>query len=121
MPSKLVFIVKAARGKKAEMDIWTGHANRGQSQRAVFAFVSVELVAPEQPESRKRSQLSFGKAITISAERDNANLFLIPFFAAHEIELPVVIPEGTARILIRRKLQHDVHRVFDQQVEPAGE
>ena len=91
MPRKLILIVEAARGKKAEMCIRTGHAYRGQSERAVFNLVGVELVAPVQPESRKRSQLSFGKAITISTKRDHANLFLVPFFAAHEVELPVVI------------------------------
>lgn len=69
----------------------------------------------------KRSQLSFGKAITISAKRNNTNLFLVPFFAAHEIELPVVIPEGTAGIIINQKLQHNIRRVFEQQVEAAGE
>jgi hypothetical protein len=35
--------------------------------------------------------------------------------------LPIVIPEGTAGIIINRKLQHGVHRVFDQQVEATGE
>lgn len=104
-----------------EMRIRTGHANRGQSERAVFTLVGVKLVTPVQPESGKRSQLSFGKAITISTKRDHANLFLVPFFAAHEVELPVVIPEGTAGIVVSRKIQHDVHRVFDQQVEAAGD
>ena len=121
MPSKLMLIVEAARGKKAEMCIRTGHAYRGQSERAIFTLVGVELVAPVQPESRKRSQLTFGKAITISAERDDANLFLVPFIAAHKIELPVIIPEGTAGVFVNGKFQYGIRCAFDENVEAAGE
>jgi hypothetical protein len=71
--SQLVFIAETARSQKAEMGIWARHGYRGQSQRAVYALVGVELVAPVQPESGKRSQLSFGQAITISTERYNAS------------------------------------------------
>ena len=119
MPRKLMLIIEAARGKKAEMCIRTGHAYRGQSERAIFPLVGVELVAPVQPESGKRSQLSFSKAITISTERDNANLFLVPFFAAHEIKLPVVIPKGTAGIIVSRKLQYGICCAFDESVAAA--
>ena len=46
MPRKLMLIIEAARGEKAEMCIRTGHAYRGQSERAIFTLVGVELVAP---------------------------------------------------------------------------
>ncbi len=120
MPRKLMFIVEAARGKESEMCKRSGHTYRDQSQCAVVTFVGVELVAPVQSESGKRSHPAFGKAITISAEWDNANIFLIPLFAAHEIELPVDIPEGPSGISVSRKLQHGILRILDKDVEATG-
>lgn len=119
MPRKLMFIVETARGKEAKMGKRTGHADRGQSQCALVTLVGVELVAPVQSESGKRSHRSFGKAIAISAEWDNPNVFLVPLFAAREIELPVGIPEGTSGIPVSRKLQYGIRCTLDKDIEAA--